>query len=204
MALRNGRLEEQDGHVGVRLASARSDDAPLIARLQLAATRAAYGRIFPPAAPQPHFEDVLVEWRDRLGGVVATAQTTLVAVDDGPIVGVVVVGPDPGRPDRGHLARFYVAPDRWGQGVGGRLYWVALGWFARGGYREATLWVLERNDRARAWHERLGWRTTGERKVVYEPAGIVELLYLTGVTEPLGRPGGDADPRLSRDSSIGR
>jgi len=28
------------------------------------------------------------------------------------------------------------------------------------GYTEATLWVLERNDRARAWYERLGWQCT--------------------------------------------
>ena len=120
----------------------------------------------------------------RLGGDPTTGRTTLVAIDDGRIVGVVVAGPDPVRPDRGHVARFYVVPDRWGQGIGHRLYLGALDWLGRSDYREATLWVLEGNDRARAWYERLGWRTTGERKTVYEPAGIVDLQYLIGLAEP--------------------
>jgi len=40
------------------------------------------------------------------------------------------------------------------------------------GYAQASLWVLERNTHARCWYERLGWSCTGERKPVYEPAGI--------------------------------
>ena len=184
MAIQHRCDKGQDGHVGVRVVSGGRDDAPLVAQLQIDATLAAYGRIFPASAPPPVFDEVLAEWRDRLGGVAATGQTTLVAVDDGRIVGVVVAGPDLVRPDRGHVARFYVAPDRWGQGIGRRLYLAALGWLRRGDYREATLWVLERNDRARAWYERLGWRTTGERKTVYEPAGIVDLQYLIRLAEP--------------------
>ena len=176
---------------------------PLVVRLQIDATLAAYGRIFPARAPPPAFDDVLAEWRDRLGGVVTTGQTTLVAVDDGQIVGVVVAWPDPVRPDRGRVARFYVAPDRWGQGLGRRLYGAALGWFARGNYREATLWVLEGDDRARDWYERLGWWTTGERKMVYEPAGIVELQYLLRLAEPF-RGVDELDCRPSRGWSRAR
>ena len=95
-------------------------------------------------------------------------------------------GPDLVRPDRGHVARFYVAPDRWGQGIGRRLYVAALGRLRQAHFREATLWVLEHNVRARAWYERLGWRSTGERKTVYEPAGIDDLQYLIRLAEPRG------------------
>ena len=187
MAIQHRGEKGQDCQVGIRVALGASEDAPLVARLQIDATLAAYGRIFPASAPQPLFEEVLAEWRDRLGDDATSGPTTLVAIDDGRLVGVVVVGPDLVRPDRGHLARFYVVPDRWGQGIGHRLYVAALGWLRRGGYREATLWVLERNDRARAWYERLGWRATGERKPVYEPAGIVDLQYLIRLAEPLDR-----------------
>ena len=65
-----------------------------------------------------------------------------------------------------------------GRASGGRLYVAALGRLRQAQFREATLWVLEHNVRARAWYERLGWRSTGERKTVYEPAGIVDLQYM--------------------------
>jgi ribosomal protein S18 acetylase RimI-like enzyme len=45
------------------------------------------------------------------------------------------------------------------------------------GFDAVTLWVLERNQRARAWYERLGWQPTGERKPVFAPAGIDDLRY---------------------------
>ena len=44
-------------------------------------------------------------------------------------------------------------------------------------FPEATLWVLERNIRARSWYERLGWAWTGERKPVWPPGGIDDLRY---------------------------
>ena len=183
--MQHRRKKGQDGEVGIRVALGASEDAPAVTRLQIDATLAAYGQIFPASAPQPLFEDVLAEWRDRLGDDTTTGPTTLVAMDDGRLVGVVVAGPDLVRPDRGHIARFYVVPDRWGQGIGHRLYLDVLDRLRRAGYREATLWVLEANDRARAWYERLGWRETGERKTVYEPAGIVDLQYLLRLAEPL-------------------
>ena len=199
MAIHERCGKGQDCQVGIRVALGASEDAPIVAQLQIDATLAAYGRIFPASAPPPLFEDVLAEWRDRLGDDTTTGPTTFVAIDDGRLVGVVVAGPDLGRPDRGHIARFYVVPDRWGQGIGHRLYLDVTGWLRRAGYREATLWVLEGNDRARAWYERLGWRATGERKTVYEPAGIVDLQYLVRLAEPLDRPGDDVDRHPSRE-----
>ena len=173
----------------IRVASARGEDAAVVAQLQLDAMLAAYGRIFPASAPPPVLDEMVNEWQVRLGGDGTIAQETLVAVDDDQIVGVVVAGPDPVEPARGHVARFYVAPDRWGQGVGQRLYVAAIGHLGRSDYPEATLWVLERNRRARAWYERLGWRTTGGRKMVYAPAGIVDVQYLIGVPGALERGG---------------
>jgi ribosomal protein S18 acetylase RimI-like enzyme len=45
------------------------------------------------------------------------------------------------------------------------------------GFREATLWVLERNNRARGWYERIGWRSTGARVAVYAPGGVDDVGY---------------------------
>ena len=184
--------------MGVRVTSGCAEDAPLVAQLQIDAVLVAYGQLFPASAPPPLFDKVLAEWRDRLDSDVAT---TLVATDGGRVVGVVVAGPDLVRRDRGHVARFYVAPERWGQGIGSRLYVAALDRLRRADYREATLWVLERNVRARAWYERLGWRSTGERQTVYEPAGIAELQYLIRLAESLEHTVVGVDPPAPHDPS---
>ena len=191
----------QDHRVIIRVASGRDDDAAVVAQLQVDAMLAAYGRIFPASAPPPVLDEVVAEWQVRLGGDGAIAPRTLVAVDGDEIVGVVVAGPDPMRPERGHVARFYVAPDRWGQGIGRRLYAGAIEHLGRSDHREATLWVLERNSRACAWYERMGWRTTGERKMVYEPAGIVDLQYLIDVPAALERAAEDVDRRAAQEGS---
>ncbi len=92
-------------------------------------------------------------------------------------MGVVLAGPDQIEPSVGHMARLYVAPDRWGRGIGSALYWAAIGFLREAAFAEATLWVLERNERARSWYEHLGWRPSGERKTVYAPAGVEDLRY---------------------------
>lgn len=71
----------------------------------------------------------------------------------------------------------YVAPERWGQAIVRRLHGVAIEHLRGDGYTQATLWVLEDNDRARSWYGCLGWIATGERKVVFEPAAINKLRY---------------------------
>jgi ribosomal protein S18 acetylase RimI-like enzyme len=66
----------------------------------------------------------------------------------------------------------YVAPQLWGRGIGSALYSAAIDHLREAPFVEATLRVLERNERARSWYERPLWRFTGERKTVYAPAGV--------------------------------
>ena len=163
---------------------------PFLARLQVDAALTAYGRIFPASAPPPVFDEVLAEWRGRLGTAVGTGQKTLVAVDNGRIVGMLVAGPDPARPDRGHVARFYVSPDRWGQGIGHRLYLGAVG-LASTGRLPGSDAVGSGAQRSSPRCGTNGWagRATGEQKSVYEPAGVVDLQYVIGLAAPVGGAG---------------
>ncbi len=85
------------------------------------------------------------------------------------VVGFCVVGP----PRDEDLARapgtwfelysIYLVPEYWGVGLGGRL-WEA----ARSGIPSdasgVSLWVLEGNDRARAFYEGQGFRPDGRRE----------------------------------------
>jgi ribosomal protein S18 acetylase RimI-like enzyme len=161
--------------VVVRLAD--RDLAPALAELHLESAIAAYGHIFPPDAAPPTYDEVLSQWTHWLGADWELRRRAFVADDGDMIIGVVLAGPDPLDPLRGHLARLYVTPRRWGVGIGGALYGAAIEHLQDAGYAEATLWVLERNDRARSWYERLGWQSTGERKTVYAPAAIDDVRY---------------------------
>ncbi len=157
--------------MNVRRAERR--EARTLAELHLRSALVAYAPIFPPEAPKPAIDVLADHWATAL----ATDATTALVIDvDGWIGGVVLAGPDEAEPDAGHLSRLYVDPDRWGHGLGRALYTASMD-MLRERFDEATLWVLERNTRARAWYERLGWRPTGERKPVYSPAGIDDLRY---------------------------
>lgn len=160
------------------LRSAEPHDGPVVARLHLDAAIAGYQHIFPPEAPVPTYEELLAHWSGWLEPTTPSRHVhALVAERDGRVTGAVVAGADASDPQLGHLSRLYVAPELWGQGIGGRLHSSALIHLRDQGYAEATLWVLERNDWARSWYERLGWSVTAERRPVYAPGGIDDVLY---------------------------
>jgi putative hydrolase of the HAD superfamily len=159
-------------HLELLIRPARLVEAGEIAELHLRSAIHGYAGIFPPEAPVPTVDELKHAWRDSL-----RTRLGLVAVVDTAIVGAALGGPDPIEETSGHLSRLYVSPDRWGFGIGRRLYGAVMGHLGDLGFSEATLWVLERNVRARAWYERLGWIPTGERKSVFEPAGIDDLRY---------------------------
>lgn len=161
--------------MSVSVRTADSAEAPDLARLHLEAALVAYASIFPEDAPKPTYEGLLARWEDWLHS--GAMNRALVASEGEDLIGVVLVGPDPDVASTGHISRFYVRPDRWGTGVGRRLYDAAIAGLMGFEFPAASLWVLEHNQRARSWYERLGWRLTGERKPVYEPAGIVDVRY---------------------------
>ncbi len=64
-----------------------------------------------------------------------------------------------GDPERVcEVAGFYVAPAAWRQGVGRVLMETAVSQMQAAGYLEATLWVLEGNDRAIDFYRAMGFR----------------------------------------------
>ena len=143
------------------------DQGPVFAALHLDSAIAGYADIFPEDAPPPALDEVIEQWRYWLGPDWDAGRRAFVAQDDSATVGVVLAGEDPMASSLGHIARLYVAPERWGQGIGTALYAAAVDHLRAVGFAEATLWVLERNTRARSWYERLGWECTGERKPVW-------------------------------------
>lgn len=62
------------------------------------------------------------------------------------------------------VAAIYLAPEVWGTGTGRELITAALDALAEAGYRQATLWVLDSNERARRFYQAGGWRLDGAIK----------------------------------------
>ena len=63
-----------------------------------------------------------------------------------------------------HIGAVFVAPDRWGEGLGGRLVDAVLEEARTRGYDRAQLWTHADNDRAHRLYTRHGFRRTGREK----------------------------------------
>jgi GNAT superfamily N-acetyltransferase len=95
-----------------------------------------------------------------------------VVEDDGELVGVSACGEsrDEDVDDSvGEIRSFFVAPGRWGGGVGRVLMEGALDSLRRRGYAIATVWSFTDNERANAFYEALGFELDGAEEPTDEP-----------------------------------
>ena len=151
----------------MRIRSAISADAAELARVQLAAWRAAYAGILPARFLERMSQEKREQgWR----AILLEGKTiTLVLDREGDMLGFINVGAardtdkQPGR--TGEVHALYLLPGQWGRGHGRRLLEAGVEVLARGGYSEVVLWVLQENRRARWFYERQGFRWDGEVKV---------------------------------------
>ncbi len=82
-------------------------------------------------------------------------------------------------PGRCFIPLIYVAPDRWGQGVGTKIVDGVLAEARIRGYTEAHLWTSADNGRARRLYEGRGFRHEGQEQI--DDAGKVIVLYERGL-----------------------
>ena len=146
---------------------ARPDEAETLAAIQREASVAAYQHIFPAELYAYPSEAVVERWQESLADAEVTV---LVAEEDG--VAAAVAG---SRPE--WLDGLYVLPERWGRGVGRGLHDAVLERQRAAGASACHLWVLEQNDRARRWYERLGWHEDGRTRVVPFPPNPLDVGY---------------------------
>jgi GNAT superfamily N-acetyltransferase len=168
------------GEVVIRAATRA--DAPALAQVHLDTVLVAYVGIFPASAAVPSLEGTIREWEAAFADPTFRA---FLAEHDGGAAGTVAVQaePDPepdGAPLRcGELLRLHVHPAWWGRGVGAALYDAAMAVLRDDGYREAGLWVLEKNERARAFYERRSWTLVPGRTREWPGLGVIEVRYRT-------------------------
>jgi GNAT superfamily N-acetyltransferase len=135
-------------------------DAEGVARVQVETWQAAYAH----ALPSDQLEAMSIEEASQRH---RRRPPEFVAERDGEIVGFVGVGAsrDPGTD--GELFAIYVHPEHWGSGVGRALIEAGEDELRRLGHKEAVLWVLDDNPRARRFYEIAGWSADGAAREIH-------------------------------------
>ena len=147
----------------IQLRRATPEDAAALAAVEVRSWRAAFRGLMPDA-----FLDELSEvekttsWRQNLlkHGLFGRKRVC-VALSDAGISGFVRVGPLTDEGEVGLIYLLYVLPEQWGRGVGTALIQAGMQELRDLGMREAMLWVLRDNLRARRFYEHLGWTPDG-------------------------------------------
>jgi GNAT superfamily N-acetyltransferase len=149
-------------------------DVAALAGIQLRSALDAYAHIFPADAPPPMIEDIVASWSDE---VAAPTSAVFAAEADGRIVGGVVASTDDSARGYAHLRKLYVDPPAWRKGVGRLLHDEAVAWLRAAGLDSPSLWVLERNDRARTMYERWGWELVPDDGFTHDGIDVTEVRY---------------------------
>jgi len=151
--VRRAREDDAAGIANVRVETWRTAYAGLMAENFLAALNAADGEQF---------------WRDLIRDL-PTDRVPWVAeeTETGAVVGFEHSGAardDDAPGNAGEVYLIYVVKECWSRGLGRELMEHAERDLRQLGYETALLWVLEGNDRARAFYERHGWQPDGARE----------------------------------------
>ena len=153
---------------------ATTADTARIAEIHVAAWRATYvGLIDKAALDDRTVEKRMRQWKEVLEGRAWVDHAVHVVEVDDVVKGFSQVGPsddkDAHLEPTLHVYALYLDPAERGRGLGAALLDYVLEWGAEAGYTLATLYVLEKNDGARRFYERLGWQP--EPDVVTECLG---------------------------------
>ncbi len=142
----------------VEIRPARSGDLPAVRAVARRAWYAAHEPIVGEESVERFLEeyyshDALVERLDADG--------PFLVADEEAVVGFAVAGPAE-KPSVFVLDRIYVNPDRWGEGIGGRLLRGVERRVEDAGGERVRLGVMAENDRAVGFYEAAGYERIGE------------------------------------------
>jgi ribosomal protein S18 acetylase RimI-like enzyme len=172
--------QQEDTSVDAYIRPATAEDAGQLARVHVRSWQAAYQGLM----PQEYLDgldpaDRVERWQNILAAVAEAQQSggpfrgAVVAIagrpgSDEAICGFALFGPtrdqDEDARRTGEISAIYLMPENWSTGVGRMVMAEAVSQLA-GAYDQATLWVLDSNDRARRFYARNGWAEDGAVKV---------------------------------------
>jgi GNAT superfamily N-acetyltransferase len=156
---------------GWRLAPLAATDCDELGRVHMAVWREAYAGIMPADyLAGLSDEKCAARWRSIAAAPRAEGGTLVVHDPAGRIAGFASAGPsrDDDAPTPWELYAVNLAAHARGTGVADALFDLLVG------DRDASLWVVEANARARAFYERRGFADDGSR-TEHEPTGTTEI-----------------------------
>ena len=160
-----------------RIRQATPADAEAIVRMHTAAHEECYAHLLPSTFFAGSRESIRERIEQR-GPYLASTDPRLVAHDEaGEVVGLADAGTarDPDLVGIPELYRIYTLSRTYGSGLGSELLQAAIG------DAPAYLWVLEENQRARAFYRKSGFSPDGARKAqTWDGAGLQEIRLVRG------------------------
>lgn len=144
--------------------SASPEDASAIGNVHVAAWEAAYRGTLADSVLDSFTPDgKAVEWRAYLEREIVATERLWVLIDPGErVAGYCRTGPARDKDLEAEITAevygLYVHPDHWGAGAGKLLFGWAVDDFVHRAFFQASLWVVDSNDRARRFYESSGWR----------------------------------------------
>ena len=183
--------------------SARADDSRRLAEIHVASWQRAYDGLLSADFLEALSVDSRHEWWSRRLNALETGGAVLVVADSevGPPEGFAFLGPCTST--EGEIYAIYVEPERWRDGLGSVLLSAAEGTLRAGGYSDAILWVLDRNERGRLFYETQGWKADGALKI--EEIGgmqVTELRYRKELGDARDRLRISKSPRIPQSAKI--
>ena len=160
--------------MAVHIRPATPDDARAIAEVHVASWRWSYRDLLPASALDALSVDSReVMWRSWFASAEERA-VLVVAEEYKAVVGFAGAGPsrdDGAGADTAEVRTLYLLEPASGRGIGRTLFAALTEPLRAFGYRRATLWVFEGNDRTRRFYEAAGWRSDGARDT-YDIVGV--------------------------------
>lgn len=162
----------------VTIRSAGVGDAEAIAAVHNTSLQASYRPLIPERLAHlvldpPEVAPRIPGWRRCLER--PRVSTTLVACDNGLVVGFCTLRSTPGG-DAGGATReiwaLFVQPSHWRRGIGRLLCEQSLADARRQGFAGVELWELESNANAREFFHSMGFRADGGKRIFLEHADV--------------------------------
>jgi ribosomal protein S18 acetylase RimI-like enzyme len=162
-------------NIVAEIRNAHPGDAHAIAAVNVESWQTAYRGLLPnsvlvnlsvPDRERTWFR-ILVDPPPRTAILLATSNTA--------VLGFVAVGPDQDSTagsEAGQLYAIYLRSRQRGRGIGTQLHNAAMDRLSTLGFRHATLWVLEGNERAIRFYHRNRWIADGVRRIDQGPQGV--------------------------------
>lgn len=137
------------------------------------ADKSALGRIYCEAWKEAYKDLLPKEYLANLNEELCTPKTNnlqnyFVAETENIVAGLINYGVsrDNANEKTGKIRAIYILPQFWRKGLGKTFFRTAQGEMKKQGYTSAYLWVLEQNERAVKFYEKMQMRRTKEKRTV--------------------------------------